>query len=50
MNDILSFRIGLTIGLLNEKNNQMIDLRIKNQKQDDEEKVIQGNAEMLMKM
>lgn len=49
MKDILEFKIGLTLGLLNEKNNQMIDLKIKQkEKEDDTDKVIVGNAEMLM--
>lgn len=44
--DILNMKIGLIIGLLNEKNNQMIDMN-KNSKK---EEVIQGTAEMLMKV
>lgn len=44
--DVLDIEIGLILGLLNEKNNQLIDL---NKKKNDEE-IVQGNAEMLMKM
>lgn len=38
--------IGLLLGLLNEKNNQMIGLQNKSK----EEEVIKGDASMLMKM
>ena len=48
MSDILDMRIGLTIGLLNEKMNQMYDYN-KRQKQEKQD-VIQGDASMLMKM
>lgn len=49
MKDILELNIGLTIGLINEKNNQIIDLNI-NRKDNDEDKVIVGNANMLKGM
>lgn len=39
--------VGLTCGLINEKNNQMIDL---NREVSSEEKVIHGDAKMLMNM
>lgn len=48
MEYILDFEIGLTIGLLNEKNNQTLELRINNKKKDEE--VIVGDANTLMKM
>lgn len=38
----------MTLGLINEKNNQMIDFN--KQKNEQEEEVVQGTAEMLMKM
>jgi hypothetical protein len=46
MEYILDFEIGLTIGLLNEKNNQAIELRNNNKK----EEVVIGDANTLMKM
>lgn len=45
--DILEMDIGLTCGLINEKNNQMIE---ENKKTSSEEKVIHGDAKMLMNM
>ncbi len=47
MADILEYNIGLIIGILNEKVNQISDLN--NKKSNDGESV-QGTAEMLMKM
>lgn len=47
MQEILDFNVGLVIGILNEKANQINDL---NKKQKNNDEVIQGNAEMLMKM
>ena len=46
MNEILELDVGLTLGLLNEKSNQISDLN----KKDKEEEVVQGTADMLMKM
>ena len=46
MTDVYEMNVGLTLGLLNEKNNQMSDL---NKKEKDDEVVI-GDAEMLKKM
>lgn len=40
-------RIGLLLGLLNEKNNQIIDFQ---NKEDKQEEIIQGDANMLMNM
>lgn len=48
MEYILDFEIGLTIGLLNEKNNQILEMKIRNKK--NEEEVVVGDANMLMKM
>ena len=39
-------RVGLLLGILNEKNNQLVGLN----KKEKEEEVIQGDASMLMKM
>lgn len=46
--DILNMKIGLILGICNEKNNQIIEMN--KQQQNKREDVIQGNAEMLMKM
>lgn len=46
MNEILELPIGLTYGIINEKNNQIL----RAQKKTEEEKIIQGDATMLMKM
>ena len=46
MTDVYEMNVGLILGLLNEKNNQMSDL---NKKEKDDEVVI-GDAEMLKKM
>lgn len=43
MNEILELPIGLTLGLLNDKNNQQIENQNKDKKD-----VIQGDAKMLM--
>lgn len=48
MDNILDFEIGLTIGLLNEKSNQVLEMKIKNKK--DEEEIVVGDANMLMNM
>lgn len=50
MADILDMRIGLTIGLLNEKMNQMIDYNKRREIEKQKQDVIQGDASMLMKM
>lgn len=51
MNDILDLNIGLTIGLLNERSNQALEIKMKdNGKENEDEVVIKGNAKMLMNM
>lgn len=46
MTDILNMKIGLLLGLLNEKMNQMSDLN----KNKEEDEIIQGDGKMLMSM
>ena len=46
MTDILNMKIGLLLGLLNEKMNQMSDLN----KDKEEDEIIQGDGKMLMSM
>lgn len=46
MEDILNTEVGLLFGIMNEKNNQYQEIK-KSQKK---EEVVQGTAEMLMRM
>lgn len=48
-NDILEINIGLLIGLLNEKNNQFIEYKLKqnNLKDENDETIIIGDGNML---
>lgn len=46
--EILNTRIGLIVGMLNEKANQMADLNKKQKTEENE--VVQGDANMLMNM
>ena len=43
-------RIGLSLGLLNEKNNQLIEYKIKEADENNENKIIIGDANMLKNM
>lgn len=48
MADILEYNIGLIIGIVNEKINQINGLD--NKKKENDGEAVQGTAEMLMKM
>lgn len=50
LSDILNMRVGLTIGLINEKNNQMIEFERKQKEKNKKQEAVQGSAEMLMNM